>query len=99
MVKYIIASIITLSFLLIWNKAFGETITTDNLLSNSTFTGGNTGWTNHGTQQQHHTNYGNECNPNTAGNFATTCGITKGSFAGVDNGGISQTITLSEKTT
>ena len=96
--KYIIAILITLSFLLIWNKAFSETITTDNLLSNSTFTGGNTGWTNHGTQQQHHTNYGNECNPNTAGNFATTCGIPKGSFAGVDNGGISQTIKLSEKT-
>ena len=96
--KYILAILITLSFLFVWNKAFGETIVTDNLLSNSTFTGGNTGWTNHGTQQQHHTNYGNECNPNTAGNFATTCGITKGSFAGVDNGGISQTITLSEKT-
>ena len=96
--KYILAVLITLSFIFVWNKAFGETIVTDNLLSNSTFTGGNTGWTNHGTQQQHHTNYGNECNPNTAGNFATTCGITKGSFAGVDNGGVSQTITLSEKT-
>ena len=96
--KYILAVLITLSFLLIWNKAFGEIIITDNLLSNSTFTGGNTNWTNHGSTQQHHTNYGNECNPNTAGNFATTCGIAKGSFAGVDNGGISQTITLSEKT-
>ena len=94
----VITAIVLCSFLFVWNKAFGETITTDNLLTNSTFTGGVTGWTNHGTTQQHHTNYGNECNPNTAGNFATTCGITKGSFAGVDNGGISQTITLSEKT-
>ena len=96
--KYIIAVLALCSFLFAWDKAFSETITTDNLLSNSTFTGGNTGWTNHGTQQQHHTNYGNECNPNTAGNFATTCGIAKGSFAGVDEGGISQTIKLSEKT-
>ena len=73
MVKYILAVLITLSFLLIWNKAFSETITTDNLLSNSTFTGGTTSWTNQGSTQQHHTMYGNECNPNTAGNWATTC--------------------------
>jgi hypothetical protein len=96
--KYIFATLITLSFLLIWDKAFSEIIVTDNLLSNSTFTGGNTNWTNHGSTQQHHTNYGNECNPNTAGNWATTCGITKGSLATVDNGGVSQTIKLSEKT-
>ena len=96
--KYLLATLLTASFLFAWDKSFGETIITDNLLSNSTFTGGNTGWTNHGTQQQHHTNYGNECNPNTAGNFNTTCGIEKGSFAGVDEGGISQTIKLSEKT-
>ena len=96
--KYILAVLITLSFIFVWNKAFGETIVTNNLLSNSTFTGGNTGWTNHGTQQQHHTNYGNECNPNTTGNFATTCGIAKGSFAGVDNGGVCLTITLSANT-
>ena len=96
--KYIFAVLITLSFLFIWNKAFSETITTDNLLSNSTFTGGVTSWTNHGSTQQHHTNYGNECNPNTANNWYTTCGITKGSLATVDNGGVSQTIKLSEKT-
>ena len=94
----IVAAIILCSFLFVWDKSFGETINTGNLLTNSTFTGGNTNWTNHGSIQQHHTNYGNECNPNTAGNFATTCGIPKGSFAGVDNGGISQTIKLSEKT-
>ena len=94
----IVAAIILCSFLFVWDKSFGETINTGNLLTNSTFTGGNTNWTNHGSTQQHHTNYGNECNPNTAGNFATTCGIPKGSFAGVDNGGISQTIKLSEKT-
>ena len=95
---FVLAVLITLSFLIIWDKAFSETIDTGNILSNSTFTGGTTGWTNQGSTQQHHTNYGNECNPNTAGNWATTCGITKGSLATVDNGGVNQTITLSEDT-
>ena len=54
--KYLLATLLTASFLFAWDKSFGETIITDNLLSNSTFTGGNTGWTNHGTQQQQHTN-------------------------------------------
>ena len=65
---------------------------------NPGFTGGTTGWTNQGSTQQHHVEYGNECNPNTANNWATTCGITKGSLATVDNGGVNQTITLSEDT-
>tara|TARA_R110002012_G_scaffold11006_2_gene49487 strand:+ start:520 stop:2091 length:1572 start_codon:yes stop_codon:yes gene_type:complete len=73
-------------------------INTGNILVNPGFTGGNTSWTNHGTTQQHHTYYGNECNPNTANNFSTTCGVTKGSLAGVDDGGVSQTVTLSEDT-
>ena len=96
--KYILAVLITLSFLTVWNKAFGETIDTGNLLVNPGFTGGTTGWTNQGSTQQHHVEYGNECNPNTANNWATTCGITKGSLATVDNGGVNQTITLSEDT-
>ncbi len=37
--KYIIAVLALCSFLFTWEKAFGEIITTDNLLSNSTFTG------------------------------------------------------------
>ena len=97
--RYIIVAVVILcSFLFVWDKSFGETIDTGNLLTNSTFTGGITGWTNQGATQQHHVEYGNECNPNTANNWATTCGITKGSLATVDNGGVSQTIKLSEKT-
>ena len=40
--KYILAILVTLGFLFVWNKAFGETIDTGNLLSNSPFTGGTT---------------------------------------------------------
>ena len=60
MVKGIIFYIF-LFILLISPKLFGETITTGNLLSNSGFTGGTSSWTNQGSTQQHHTNYGNEC--------------------------------------
>ena len=95
--KYIIAVLALCSFLFVWEKAFGETIITDNLLSNSTFTGSNTGWTNHGTTQQHHVGMGNECAGSAVDNSNSGCGVS-GSFAGVDNGGVSQTITLSEKT-
>ena len=71
-------------------------INTGNILVNPGFTGGNTSWTNHGTTQQHHTMYGNECGqPN---NPSASCNITKGSLAGVDDGGVSQTVTLSEDT-
>ena len=93
---------LTLSLLLLTLCLSTETtsieINTGNILVNPGFTGGNTSWTNHGTTQQHHTYYGNECNPNTANNFSTTCGVTKGSLAGVDDGGVSQTVTLSEDT-
>jgi hypothetical protein len=95
---FVLAVLVTLSFFMVWDKAFGETIDTGNILSNSTFTGGTTSWTNQGSTQQHHTMYGNECNPNTANNWATICGITKGSLATVDNGGVNQTVTLSEDT-
>ena len=95
MVKGIIFYIF-LFILLISPKLFGETITTGNLLSNSGFTGGTSSWTNQGSTQQHHTNYGNECGqPNSPG---ATCGVTKGSLAGVDEGGVNQTVTLSEDT-
>ena len=93
---------LTLSLLLLTLCLSTETtsieINTGNILVNPGFTGGNTSWTNHGTTQQHHTYYGNECNPNTANNFSTTCGVPKGSIAGVDDGGVNQTVTLSEDT-
>ena len=95
--KYIIAVLALCSFLFAWEKAFGETIITDNLLSNSTFTGSNTGWTNHGTTQQHHVGMGNECAGSAVDNSNSGCGVS-GSFAGVDNGGVSQTVTLLENT-
>ena len=37
---FVLVVLITLSFFMIWDKAFGETIDTGNILSNSTFTGG-----------------------------------------------------------
>jgi len=95
--KYIIAVLALCSFLFTWDKAFGETITTGNLLSNSGFTGGNTSWTNHGTTQQHHVGMGNECAGSAVDNSNSGCGVS-GSLATLDNGGVSQTIKLSEKT-
>ena len=74
-----------------------ETIVTGNLLSNSGFTGGNTSWTNHGTTQQHHVGMGNECAGSAVDNSNSGCGVS-GSLATLDNGGVSQTIKLSEKT-
>jgi hypothetical protein len=97
MVKYLIAIVVTCSFLFTWNKAFSEIITTDNLLSNSGFTGGTSSWTNHGTTQQHHVGLGNECVGSAVDNSNSGCGVS-GSLAGVDNGGVSQTITLSDTT-
>ena len=91
----ILASLLTLC---LSTEATSIEINTGNILSNPGFTGGTSSWTNQGTTQQHHTNYGNECNPNTANNFSTTCGVAKGSLAGVDDGGVNQTVTLSEDT-
>jgi len=88
---------VVLFILLISPKLFGETITTGNLLSNSGFTGGNTSWTNHGTTQQHHVGMGNECSGSAVDNSNSGCGVS-GSLATLDNGGVSQTIKLSEKT-
>ena len=91
MVRYLLA-LLLLSFTL-----NAETITTGNLLSNSGFTGGNTSWTNHGTTQQHHVGMGNECSGSAVDNSNSGCGVS-GSLATLDNGGVSQTIKLSEKT-
>ena len=74
--KYIIAVLALCSFLFAWNKAFGETIITDNLLSNSTFTGSNIGWTNHGATQQHHVGMGNECAGSAVDNSNSGCGVS-----------------------
>ena len=95
--KYLLATLFTASFLFAWDKSFGETIDTGNLLSNSGFTGGLTSWSNHGSTQQHHVGMGNECPGSAVDNSNSGCGVS-GSFAGVDDGGVSQTITLSEKT-
>ena len=88
---------ISLFILFISPKLFGETITTGNLLTNSGFTGGTSSWTNHGTTQQHHVGLGNECAGSAVDNSNSGCGVS-GSLAGVDNGGVSQTITLSDTT-
>jgi len=53
MVKYLLA-LLLLSFTI-------NAETTGNLLTNSNFSDGLNGWTNHGTTQQHHNNFGNEC--------------------------------------
>ena len=91
MVRYLI------TFLLLSFSINAEIITTGNLLSNSGFTGGNTSWTNHGTTQQHHVGIGNECAGSAVDNSNSGCGVS-GSLATLDNGGVSQTIKLSEKT-
>ena len=50
--KYILPILITCGFLFAWNKAFGDTVTTGNLLTNSTFGTGSTttttGWSTGG---------------------------------------------------
>ena len=97
MVKYLIAFVATCSFLLAWDKAFGVEINTGNILDNSGFTGGTQNWTNHGTTQQHHVGTGNECAGSAIDNSNSGCGVS-GSLATLDNGGVSQTIKLSEKT-
>ena len=91
MVKYLL-TLLLLSF-----NLNAEIIDTGNLLSNSGFTGGTSSWTNHGTTQQHHVGLGNECSGSAVDNSNSGCGVS-GSLAGVDNGGVSQTITLSDTT-
>jgi len=81
--------------LIFTTNVFAET--TGNLLTNSDFSDGLNNWTNHGTTQQHHNNFGNECSGSAVDNVNSGCGTT-GSLATLDNGGVSQTIKLSEKT-
>ena len=56
--KYIIAVLALCSFLFTWEKAFGETIDTVNILTNSTFGTGTTysttGWTVSSGTHGHH---------------------------------------------
>ena len=88
--KYIIAVLALCSFLFAWDKAFGETITTGNILTNSTFGTGTTydttGWTvSSGTHGHNYMAAGNGNDPG-------------GSVAAEEDTEIKQTITLSEKT-
>jgi len=83
--------------LLTFITSFAYAETTGNLLTNSDFSNGLTGWTNHGSTQEHHNEIGNECVGSSPDYTNAGCGTT-GSLATLDNGGISQTITLSEKT-
>tara|TARA_R110000744_G_scaffold117411_5_gene219548 strand:+ start:7533 stop:9341 length:1809 start_codon:yes stop_codon:yes gene_type:complete len=95
--KYLIAFFITFSFLFTWEKSFGAEINTGNILTNPGFTGGTSSWTNHGSTQQHHVGMGNECPGSAVDNSNSGCGVS-GSLATLDNGGVSQTIKLSETT-
>ena len=77
--------------------SFAYAETTGNLLTNSDFSNGLTGWTNHGSTQEHHIGIGNECDGSAVDTSNSGCG-TSGSLATLDNGGVSQTIKLSETT-
>lgn len=83
--------------LLTFITSFAYAETTGNLLTNSDFSNGLTGWTNHGSTQEHHIGIGNECDGNAVDTSNSGCG-TSGSLATLDNGGVSQTIKLSETT-
>ena len=92
--KYIIPLLLTCSFLLVWDRAFSETIDTGNILSNSTFGTGTTYSTTGWTVDEHtHGHHG-------TGSFGTLGGGNNpgGSVAAEENTSIEQTITLSEKT-
>ena len=88
---------LVLLLFLISSSVYATEINTGNLLNNSGFTGGTQSWTNHGTTQQHHVGTGNECAGSAIDNSNSGCGVS-GSLATLDNGGVSQTIKLSEKT-
>lgn len=83
--------------LLTFITSFAYAETTGNLLTNSDFSNGLTGWTNHGSTQEHHIGIGNECDGSAVDTSNSGCG-TSGSLATLDNGGVSQTIKLSETT-
>jgi len=92
--RYLLATLITAAFILSWDKAFGETINTGNILSNSTFGTGTTYSTTGWTVDEHtHGHHG-------TGSFGTLGGGNNpgGSVAAEENTSIKQTVTLSEKT-
>ena len=92
--RYLIATLITAAFIFTWNKSFGETINTGNILSNSTFGTGTTYSTTGWTVDEHtHGHHG-------TGSFGTLGGGNNpgGSVAAEENTSIKQTVTLSEKT-
>ena len=86
--KYIIAILALCSFLFAWDKAFGETITTGNILTNSTFGTGTTYSTTGWTVDEHtHGHHG-------TGSFSTVGGGNNpgGSVAAEEDTEIKQTI-------
>ena len=69
--KYILPILITCGFLFAWNKAFGETITTGNLLPNS---GDGVDWGSNSTEQIHSgSGSGYVTNGSTVNGFDITC--------------------------
>ena len=69
--RYLIATLITAAFILTWNKAFGETVTTGNLLPNS---GDGVDWNSSSTDQINSANSsGYVTNGSTVNGFDITC--------------------------
>jgi hypothetical protein len=60
--RYILPTLIVCAFILAWNKSFGDTVTTGNVLTNSTFGTGETvdttGWSTDGTTIHTHGEWG-----------------------------------------
>jgi len=73
--RYLIATLITAAFILTWNKAFGETITTGNLLPNS---GDGVDWNSSSTDQINSANSsGYVSNGSTINGFDITCSASQ----------------------
>ena len=73
--RYLIATLITAAFILTWNKAFGETVTTGNLLPNS---GDGVDWNSSSTDQINSANSsGYVSNGSTINGFDITCSTSQ----------------------
>ena len=73
--RYLIATLITAAFILTWNKAFGETVTTGNLLPNS---GDGVDWNSSSTDQINSANSsGYVSNGSTVNGFDITCSASQ----------------------
>ena len=73
--RYLIATLITAAFILTWNKAFGETVTTGNLLPNS---GDGVDWNSSSTDQINSANSsGYVSNGSTINGFDITCSASQ----------------------